>query len=441
MHPTSLRIFRIAYWLVRLRWFAIFGIVIAYYTAIHFLHISIWELPVYFAVLFVIVLNITSYSFLKYLQRSNVRKSRRKVNLIINFQISTDLIALTFLLHYSGGVENPFIVYYIFHMIIGSIILSNIESILQTSFALILVGAMVILEYTGILKHYPLEGFIITNMYNNLTYLVFTGLIFVSTSYFILYLTKTIILESRKHEKAYLEANQKLKQEGKIKNEYVMRITHDIKGHITAIQSCINILHNKISGPLNPQQEDFVNRAHLRIGILNKFISDLLSLTQRKLQQKQNRKNFNLKHTIEEAMKVAENYASGKNVSLMKQMDSSISDIYGEQASIEEVLINLLINAIKYSPAGKNVTITAKDQEEMVLIEVIDNGVGIPEDETELIFNEFYRASNARSQTIEGSGLGLTITKHIIENHGGKIWVKSKLDEGTTFSLLLKKGK
>ena len=441
MHPVNLRIFRLAYWLVRLRWFAILGIIAAYFTAIYILDITIWTLPVYITIIFLIFLNITSFSLLKYLQRSNIRKSLSIVNLIINFQISTDLIVLTFLLHYSGGVENPFIVYYIFHMIIGSIILSTIESILQTSFALMLVGAMTFLEYTGIIEHYPLKGLIVTDMYNNLTYLICTGLIFVSTSYFVVYITKTIILESRKHEKAYLEANLKLKQKEKIKNEYVMRITHDIKGHITAIQSCINILRNKISGPLNEQQEEFVTRAHTRTGILNKFISDLLNLTQRKLQQKQDKKNFDLKHSIEEAMKVAENYASVKNISLTKKIDSSVNDIYGEQSSIEEVLLNLLINAVKYSPSGKNVTIIAENKGEEVLIEVIDNGMGIPEGETELIFNDFYRASNARNISSEGTGLGLAITKQIIENHGGKIWVNSTLDKGTTFSLLLRKEK
>jgi signal transduction histidine kinase len=326
-------------------------------------------------------------------------------------------------------------------MIIGSIILSTIESIFQTSLALMLVGAMTFLEYTGILKHYPLEGFIITNMYNNLTYLICTGLIFITTSYFVVYITKTIILEARKHELAYLEANLKLKQKEKIKNEYVMRITHDTKGHITAIQSCINILRNKISGPLNVQQEDFVNRAHSRLGILNKFISDLLNLTQRKLQQKQDKKYFNLKHAIEESMKIAENYAIDKGISLTIKIDPSINEIYGEQSSIEEVLINLIINAVKYSPTGKNVTITAEDTGEAVLIEIIDNGIGIPEGETGLIFNDFYRASNAKNITNDGTGLGLAITKHIIESHGGKIWVNSKLDKGTTFSFLLKKEK
>ena len=441
MQQVNLRIFRLAYWLVRLRWFAILGIIVSYFGAINLLHITIWTLPVYIISLILVLLNLTSFSLLKYLQRSNIRRTLRIVSLIINFQISTDLILLTLLLHYSGGVENPFIVYYIFHMIIGSIVLSTFESILQTSFALMLVGAMTFLEYAGILKHYPLEGFIITNMYNNLTYLICTGLIFVTTSYFVVYITKKIILESRKHEKAYLKANLKLKQKEKIKNEYVMRITHDIKGHITAIQSCINILHNKIAGPLNGQQEEFVNRAHSRAGILNKFISDLLNLTYRKLQQKQEKRFFSLKHSVEESVKIAEEYSSPKNIGLTMKIDSSLNEIYGEQASIEEVLLNLITNAVKYSSSGQNVTINAEDKGEAVLIEVIDEGIGIPEDETQFIFNDFYRASNARNITNDGTGLGLAITKHIIESHGGKIWVNSKLDKGTTFSLMLPKGK
>ena len=439
MQPINLKIYRLAYWLVRLRWYAILGIVFTYYIAIHFLHITIWDVPLYYIVFFLILLNVISFFLLKYLQHSQVRRSLRLVKWIINFQISSDLIVLTLLLHYSGGVENPFIIYYIFHIIIGSIILSTRGSLAQTSLALMLVGAMTFLEYTGIIKHYPLEGFINTNIYNNLTYLIFTGLIFISTSYFVVYITKTIILESRKHENAYLEANLKLKQKEKIKNEYVMRITHDIKGHITAIQSIINVLHKKIPGPLNPQQEDLIERAHIRSGILNKFISDLLSLTRRKLQQKHNKKNFDLKHSIEEAINMAEHFASGKNIILTKEIDPSIGDIYGEQSSIEEVFINLIINAIKYSPEGKNVLITAEDCGATVHINVADNGIGIPEDETDMIFNEFYRASNTKNNTIEGTGLGLAIAKQIIENHGGKIRVKSIINKGTTFSVILRK--
>jgi signal transduction histidine kinase len=437
----NLRIVRLAYWLIRLRWFAILGILIAYYIAKHLLHITISDLPIYSIIAFLILLNVLSFSFLKYLQKSQVRKSLKNVKRIINFQISTDLIVLTILLHFSGGVENPFIIYYIFHMIIGSIMLSTKESFLQTSFALLLLGSMTFLEYSGIIKHFPLQGFITSNMYNNLTYLASTGFIFISTSYFVVYITRNIIKQSEKHEAAYLKANAKLKQRDKVKNEYVMRITHDIKGHITAIQSCISVLNEKLTGPLNPQQEDFVSRAHKRIQILNKFISDLLSITNRRLLLQSEKKYFSLKNSLEEIIKMAENSAQEKNISIIKNIDPSIENIYGEPSSIEEVLSNLIQNAIKYSPADKIVLINVKDKQENVLIEVIDNGVGIPEYEIPYIFNEFYRASNVKTNIKDGTGLGLAISKHIVEDHGGKIWVESIVNFGTTFYLLLKKEK
>jgi signal transduction histidine kinase len=437
----NLRIVRLAYWLIRLRWFAIIGILIAYYIAKYLLHITISDLPIYSIIIFLILLNVLSISFLKYLQKSHIRKSLKNVKRIINFQISTDLIVLTILLHYSGGVENPFIIYYIFHMIIGSIMLTTKESFLQTSFALLLLGSMTYLEYSGILRHFPLQGFVITNMYNNLIYLACTGFIFISTSYFVVYITRTIIKQSEKHEAAYLQANDKLKQKDKIKNEYVMRITHDIKGHITAIQRCISVLNEKLAGPLNPQQQDFVSRAHKRIQILNKFISDLLSITNRRLLQKSEKKYFSLKNSVEEIIKMAENNAQEKNISIIKNIDASLDNIYGEPSSIEEVLSNLIQNAIKYSPAGKNIFINAWDKQENILIEVIDNGIGIPENEIALIFNEFYRASNVKNEIKDGTGLGLAISKHIVEDHGGKIWVESIENFGTTFYLRLKKEK
>jgi signal transduction histidine kinase len=304
-----------------------------------------------------------------------------------------------------------------------------------------LLGAMTYLEYSGILRHFPLQGFVTANMYNNLTYLACTGFIFISTSYFVVYITRNIIKQSEKHEAAYLQANAELEHKDKIKNEYVMRITHDIKGHITAIQSCISVLNEKLTGPLNSQQEEFVSRAYKRIQILNKFISDLLSITNRKLLQESEKKYFSLKNLLEEIIKMTENNAQEKNISLIKNIGSSIDNIYGEPSSVEEVLSNIIQNAVKYSYAGKNVLINVKDKMENVLVEVIDSGMGIPENEIPLIFNEFYRAKNARAEMKDGTGLGLAISKNIVEDHGGKIWVESKVNVGTTVYLLLKKEK
>jgi signal transduction histidine kinase len=441
MQPVNLKIVRLAYWLIRLRWYAIIGMVVAYSIAKFFLHIKIWGLPVYCIISMLILLNTAYFFFLKNIQKSKIRKSFKIIKRIINFQISADLVVLTVLLHYSGGVENPFIIYYIFHMIIGSIVLSTRDSVFQTSFALLLLGTMTFSEYAGLMQHFPLEGFIITNMYCNLTYIISTGFIFITTSYFVVYITRTIILESNKHEIAYIQANLKLKQKDKIKDEYVMRITHDIKGHIAAIKSCINVLKEKLTGPLNPQQEEFIDRAHNRIEILNKFINDLLSITQRKLQRKPDKSHFDFGAVLEGIIKNAEHAAQEKNITITKKTDPLIKNIYGERSSIEEVLLNLLTNAVKYSKPGTEIKIRTEDRNDKILVEVTDSGIGVPEEELKLIFNEFYRASNVKNEIKDGTGLGLAISKQIVEDHGGRIWAVSKLNEGSTFSLCLRKDK
>ena len=439
METVNLRIVKLAYWLIRLRWYAIIGIIIAFLIAKYILNISIWEFPIYLIILIFITLNTISFLGLKYLQSSGIKKYLNTVKLVLNFQISTDLVILTLLLHFSGGVENPFIIYYVFHMIISSIVLTPRESFFQTSFALILIGTLAFFEYSGIIPHYPLVGFIVTNMYNNLTYLISTGVIFISTSYFIIFITGNIVKESKNHEAAYLKANFELKQKDKIKDEYVMRVTHDIKGHITAIQSIVSVLSKKLAGPLNPVQEEYVNRATERIKTLNKFILDLLNITKKKLQLKSEKKYFNLAESFEEVFKMVKNSAQEKNISIIKNIKGSISDIYGEKTSIEEVLLNLFSNAVKYSLPDKTVIVNAFDKKDKILIEVIDTGVGIPEEEIPMMFTEFFRASNVKTQIKSGTGLGLAISKQIVENHGGKIWVESKLNEGTKFSVLLKK--
>ncbi len=200
-------------------------------------------------------------------------------------------------------------------------------------------------------------------------------------------------------------------------------------------------MNKKLIGPLNSQQEEFVTRAHRRIQVLNNFISDLVSITNRKLMEQTDKRYFDFTKSLEEMIKMTESSAKEKNICIIKNIESSVDKIYGEPSSIEEVLLNLIQNAVKYSYADNTVLINVKDKKENVLVEVTDCGIGIPENEIPLIFNEFYRATNAKVAINEGTGLGLAISKQIVEDHGGKIWVESSKKAGTTFYLLLNKEK
>jgi signal transduction histidine kinase len=343
------------------------------------------------------------------------------------------------LLHYSGGIENPIIIYFVFHMIIASILLSARESYLQATLASSLITLLAVLEYRGTIPHHCLKGFVTCNMPQGLSCVLGCVFILVTTLYIVVYMTSSISTQLRKQEEAYRSANIALQQKDHIKDEYVLRLTHEIKGHLAAIQSCLGVLVNKFTGPLNEQQDEFVNRAYERTRKLTKFVRALLRVTQMRLSDKFEMDIFSLKHTISSAIDMVRTKAEDKTQTLSFNIEPAAEKVFGEQLSIEETVTNLLLNSIKYTPANGTIRVDAKDNKETVLVEIADTGIGIPQNETDKVFDEFYRASNARKVERDGTGLGLSIAKQTIERHDGKIWVESKEGTGTKVSFTLPK--
>ncbi len=244
----------------------------------------------------------------------------------------------------------------------------------------------------------------------------------------------------QKQEKALREANTQLKEKDRIKDEYVSRVTHDIKGHLTAMQSCLHIATDKSSGPLNEKQSDFLSRARKRTAQLGDFVNELLNLTQMRLSGQFNMAPFSLPDSISQAISIVERKAKDKSITVTSNIEPSVGLIVGNQFSINEILTNLLFNAIKYTPENKSIHIEAKSHDDYVQIDIADTGMGIPADEIGNIFDEFFRASNAKKSGKEGTGLGLSIVKQIIERHGGEISAQSQEGQGTKFTVTLPKG-
>jgi signal transduction histidine kinase/pSer/pThr/pTyr-binding forkhead associated (FHA) protein len=235
------------------------------------------------------------------------------------------------------------------------------------------------------------------------------------------------------------EANLQLKEKDRIKDEYVARVTHDIKGHLAAIQSCLYIAADESSGTLNEKQSDFMSRSRNRTMQLTNFVKELLNLTQMRLSGQLQMEPFSLPDSISKALASVATNAADKSITVTSDVEPSLGQIVGNEFSINEMVSNLLLNAVKYTPEGKSVHLEAKSQDDSVHIEISDKGIGIPENELGNVFEEFFRASNAKKREKDGTGLGLSIVKQIIERHGGKISVKSKEGQGTTFSVVLLK--
>lgn len=437
--PRDARLARRARWLIRLRWIAILGVILATAVAHDWLHISVQVTALYCVAAVLTIYNSVFFVLLKRAVKPDGKRMYRSVHKIVSTQISLDLILLTVLIHYSGGIENPFMIYFVFHMVIASILLPAWESFLQAVLAVFLIVLLVLLEYDGLIAHHCLEGLVVRCIYQDGRLISAIVFAFGTAIYMIVYMTSSISTQLRNQEEAYWEANIELKEKDEVKDEYVARVTHDIKGHLAAIQSCLEVVSNKTLGPLNDRQGEFVDRAQKRTQKLSAFVRTLLRLTQMRLSKRLEMQEFSLSEVIENTVAAASARAKSKSISLSSSVDESVGKMVGNRFSLEEMLMNLILNAIKYTDKNGSVEVGASKDGGFYQVEVTDNGIGIPSADIEHVFDEFYRASNAKKVERDGTGLGLSIAKQIVDRHGGSIWVESRVGYGSTFKLRLPK--
>lgn len=428
-----------ARWFIRIRWIAIVILLISTYVVVHFFDIMIHDTSIYFLALSLLVTNLLHTYLIKRFVKKKNDNIIGWIKSEIRIQIILDLIILTMILHFSGGIENPIIIFYFFHLIIASSIFTTRESYFHALFALLLISVLAFSECYGFIPHFHLEGFVNDDLYQNKFYLYGGGIIYIFTSILIVSLTHMIFTRSVKIEETYVKTNLELEKKDKLQNEYVLRVTHDIKGHLAAIISCLKVVKTKITGPLNENQEEFISRAYERSELLSNFVKDLLSLTKKRLEKGAEFENFSLRELIAKIEKAVQPLAKDKSIEISVMIDNAVNNITGNPFTLEELYSNLLLNAIKYTPANGHIELIIKNRLDHVITEITDSGIGIPQDEIPKIFNEFYRATNVPKDVASGTGLGLSIVKQIVENHNGRIWAMSEVGHYTKFIFTLPK--
>lgn len=424
-------------WFIRIRWIAVAAIIASNFIVSHFLNISVEEDKIYIIAGILFLLNVFHWYVLKRIKKDSGANVISRIKRNIHFQIITDLILLTLLIHFSGGIENPLILFYFFHLIIASSIFSTLLSYLYAAFAILLALSMSYLECFSVIPHYPLEGFVNHNLYNNVMYVSGAGFVFACTSMMVVWLSHMIINRSIKSEETYVKTNIELQNKDKLKNEYVLRVTHDIKGHVAAVMSCLEVVRSKITGSLNEVQEEFINRAYERAEFLSEFIKDLLNLTKKRLQSNVEFEEFSLQELINRVVAPVKILISDKGINFNIYIDNSVGTIRGNPYAIEELYSNLLLNSVKYTPKGGHIELNVRKRMNYIISEISDSGIGIPKDEIPKIFDEFYRASNVQRDVKSGTGLGLSIVKEIVNRHKGKIKVESEEGVWTKFTVTL----
>jgi signal transduction histidine kinase len=455
---TSPSLIQRAYWLIRLRWVAIGTLVVATFISSRFLGVSLASSALYIFSVVLVLYNSLLYALLRYwIWQDGAQKTedrgqtaapssagrpplsvrRSPVGGILTFQISADLLILTTILHFSGGIENPFSFFFVFHMIIASTLRSRWQSYVQATLAVILFGGLLVLEAAGVIQHYNMTGFAAHGLYVDWTFVFGFLFAFAVTLYLVVYMTTSIAVQLRRQQTRLEQANAQLEEKDQVKNEYVLRVTHDIKGHLAAVQSCLDVVVNELAGPLNAKQRDMVERAHRRTTKCMEFVTALLKLTRMKLTGRLDFEQFSLRQSLLNALALVQNRAKSKSILLSHQIDPGVDQVRGEAVLIEETITNILLNAVKYTPAGGRVGIDVTPQGGFVQVKITDTGIGIPLGDLTRIFEEFYRADNARATERDGTGLGLAFARQVIERHGGRIWAENNPAGGSTFTFTL----
>ncbi len=229
-----------------------------------------------------------------------------------------------------------------------------------------------------------------------------------------------------------------MKQLEKIRREFVDNVSHELKTPITAIKGSLETLKE---GAINKRQDanHFLDVMIKHTDRLNAIVEDLLNLSRIEQETERNQVAFiktNIINVLKEAVSVCQNQIDKKKLQIKIKCNESLQ-VKINPFLFEEALINLIDNAIKYSEKGSSVQVAASKENDEVIIQVIDSGCGIPEDQRPRIFERFYRVDKSRSRELGGTGLGLAIVKHIVQAHGGTIQVKGNLPKGSIFTIRL----
>jgi signal transduction histidine kinase len=431
-------------WLILLRWIAAGGLLI-FISAVRFvLGLDVPFLQLYAGNLLLAALN-GVYLF-QFRRLEKLRDSSRKAlgaTALANTQISLDLVLLTYLILFSGGIQSPFVFFYTFHMVIAGILLSNRSAYLQATFASVLFGLAIAAERAGVLPYDRLLGAGLPGLDSYLWSRLARYAVLIATLYTTVYLSTTIVNRLRRRDRELEDLNQRLLENDRIKSRYVMTVSHDIRGSLAAMQSSLRVVLGGYTEPLPPNAREMIERAEMRSEQLLSFVRDLLDLSRMRAAAEMVREKLSLSELASNTLMHAQSLLSDKNLTATIEDRAGDSSLCANREAIEHVLENLLDNAIRYTPPGGKVLFTIDDEPSSgsLRLGITDTGIGIAEEDVPRIFEDFYRAGNARERESNGTGLGLSIVKHIVEAHGGRIDVESRLGRGTTFTIIVPRQK
>ncbi|MCX5693746.1 MAG: GAF domain-containing sensor histidine kinase [Candidatus Omnitrophica bacterium] len=238
------------------------------------------------------------------------------------------------------------------------------------------------------------------------------------------------------------QALEEVNKISKRKSDFISSVSHEIRTPLTSIKGYAAILLTSKLGALPEEIRSRLEKINRHSDELVHMVNDLLDISRIESGKVEIKKEaLSLKTIYDKIADLFSEQFKSKNITFSNNIPDDCQEILADRSQIERVFINLVGNAFKFTPENGKISLNASHSNNHVQIDIKDTGFGIPEDAQEKIFEEFYRVDNTINQGVKGTGLGLALVKQIVQAHQGRIWVKSKLGEGSTFSFTLNAAK
>jgi signal transduction histidine kinase len=435
---------------INFRWIAVGGVVLMTIVANLAFGIRFPTLPVFASAAVIASYNVAFWRYTERLESEEPTNVISKVRRYVWVQSAADLVAMTAIIHFTGGVENPLFLYYVFHVILASIILPYRFAYLLATLAVGLFTSMVALEYFQIIPHVHLEGFVPPGLHLRTPYVLAVLFGFGTTLYISTYLTTAIAGELRKRQRETValrdrllleaeelqKANEELIRLDRLKTYFLAMASHDLKTPLAAVQSYLQVMLGGFVGELGDEHRHMIERSSIRIRELFDLINRFLDLAQiEKGKVVEEMEMISMENVLTSCVEDIEVLATEKSQDLRADIPPDLPMIYGSAHHLKQVVTNLLSNSVKFTPEEGTITLRAREVDDHIEVAVMDTGVGIAPEDLPHLFEQFYRGKGGA--TAKGTGLGLSIVKRIVEAHQGEIWAESPYADGQSGAKLV----
>ena len=437
-------------WCVQFRWVFLLVLTLLLFFAIKGFHFKLPLFPILLIAGMVLLSNCIFYLLHKGVF-SRYKPSAKSLRIEANLQIGLDLLALIFMVYFSGGLENPFIFFSVFHMVLGSIFLTGRDIWYQAIVCFLLVSVLAGLSWFGIIPHYRIDGLTAIELWHNTPRLITVMASFTTIILLTVYMTSSIsrslhrrgqdlfdlTLQLDKKGSELEEANEELvrQQNLLIQSEKLASlgnlsagIAHELNSPLTGILNFSHFIKEECADQEQVQKDiDIVIRETERC---KKIIKGLLDFAR---QSQPEKKCHDIIAVLNKTISLVAYHKDFRNIKFIKDISDNLPKILFDEDQMQQVFMNLIVNAQQAMVEGGMLRLSTIYHEQRRVLDIVfeDTGPGISQNEIQKIFDPFYTTKDM------GTGLGLSISLGIIENHGGKLIAESHEGMGAVFSVRL----